>query len=147
MCWRKRSATCRTSRTACGGDQLKLAAGEILHTDTETIFLPPLLARLPTPQLNFLLYKAMVAMHWDRIRFGPFRLDLQAPLEGFAEPAQALALLEARRDGIHPYCITIDREARDYLPHLQGLTAYTIIIDEVRQLPLKVSDIYRRLTT
>ena len=56
------------------------------------------------------------------------------------------ALLEARRDGIHPYCITIDREARDYLPHLYGPAAYTVI-DEVRQLPLKVSDIYRRLTT
>ena len=56
------------------------------------------------------------------------------------------ALLEARRDGIHPYCITIDREARDYLPHLYGAAAYTVI-DEVRQLPLKVSDIYRRLTT
>jgi nitric oxide reductase NorD protein len=56
------------------------------------------------------------------------------------------ALLEARRDGIHPYCITIDREARDYLPHLYGPAAYTVI-NEVRQLPLKVSDIYRRLTT
>lgn len=56
------------------------------------------------------------------------------------------ALLEARRDGIHPYCITIDREARDYLPHMYGPAAYTVI-DEVRQLPLKVSDIYRRLTT
>ena len=56
------------------------------------------------------------------------------------------ALLEARRDGIHPYCITIDREARDYLPHLYGPAAYTVI-NEVRHLPLKVSDIYRRLTT
>ncbi len=56
------------------------------------------------------------------------------------------ALLEARREGIHPYCITIDREARDYLPHMYGPAAYTVI-DEVRQLPLKVSDIYRRLTT
>ncbi len=56
------------------------------------------------------------------------------------------ALLEARRDGIHPYCITIDEHARDYLPHMYGPAAYTVV-DEVRQLPLKVSDIYRRLTT
>jgi nitric oxide reductase NorD protein len=56
------------------------------------------------------------------------------------------ALLEARRDGIHPYCITIDEQARDYLPHMYGPAAYTLV-DEVRQLPLKVSDIYRRLTT
>lgn len=55
-------------------------------------------------------------------------------------------LLEARCDGIHPYCITIDKEARDYLPHMYGLAAYTVI-NEIRELPIKVSDIYRRLTT
>ena len=56
------------------------------------------------------------------------------------------ALVEARRAGIHPYCITIDREARDYLPRMYGPAAFTVI-DDVRQLPLKVADIYRRLTT
>ena len=35
---------------------------------------------------------------------------------------------------------------RDYLPHMYGAAAYTVI-NEVQQLPLKVSDIYRRLTT
>lgn len=56
------------------------------------------------------------------------------------------ALIEAKRDGIHSFCITIDREANDYLPHMYGAVNYTVI-DEVRKLPLKVSDIYRRLTT
>ncbi len=56
------------------------------------------------------------------------------------------ALIEAKRDGIHPFCITIDTEARDYLPHMYGAVNWTLI-DEVRKLPLKVSDIYRRLTT
>jgi len=56
------------------------------------------------------------------------------------------ALVETRREGIHPYCITIDSEAKDYLPHMYGAAAYTVI-DEIRELPLKVSDIYRRLTT
>lgn len=56
------------------------------------------------------------------------------------------ALYEAHRDGIHPYCITIDEEARDYLPHMYGAANYSVI-DDVAQLPLKVSDIYRRLTT
>jgi len=55
-------------------------------------------------------------------------------------------LIEARRDGIHSYCITIDKEARDYLPHMYGVAAFTVI-NEVQQLPLKVSDIYRCLTT
>jgi nitric oxide reductase NorD protein len=56
------------------------------------------------------------------------------------------ALIEAKRDGVHSFCITIDTEARDYLPHMYGAANYTVI-DEVRKLPLKVSDIYRRLTT
>lgn len=56
------------------------------------------------------------------------------------------ALIEARRSGIHPYCVTIDKEAREYLPHMYGPAGFTVI-DEVRKLPLKVSDIYRRLTT
>jgi nitric oxide reductase NorD protein len=56
------------------------------------------------------------------------------------------ALYEAHRDGIHPYCITIDEEAREYLPHMYGAANYSVI-DDVAQLPLKVSDIYRRLTT
>ena len=55
------------------------------------------------------------------------------------------ALLEARRSGIHPFCITIDRQAAGYLPHLYGAANYTIV-DRVEQLPFKVSDIYRRLT-
>ncbi|MEO1767618.1 nitric oxide reductase activation protein NorD [Thiobacter aerophilum] len=56
------------------------------------------------------------------------------------------ALIEAKRAGIHSFCITIDQEARDYLPHMYGAAHYAII-DDVRKLPLKVADIYRRLTT
>ncbi|UCB55626.1 MAG: nitric oxide reductase activation protein [Thiotrichales bacterium] len=56
------------------------------------------------------------------------------------------ALFEARRDGIHAFCITIDEEARDYLPHMYGAANYTVI-DDVASLPTKISDIYRRLTT
>ncbi len=57
-----------------------------------------------------------------------------------------MALQEASRTGIHPFCITLDREARDYLPHMYGAARY-IILDDVRQLPMKVTDIYRRITT
>jgi nitric oxide reductase NorD protein len=56
------------------------------------------------------------------------------------------ALTEARRAGIHPFCITIDREARDYLPRMYGAANYTVI-DDVAQLPLRVAETYRRLTT
>jgi nitric oxide reductase NorD protein len=57
-----------------------------------------------------------------------------------------MALLEARRSGIHPFCITIDKEARDYLPHMYGAARY-VILDDVADLPFKVADIYRRITT
>ncbi len=56
------------------------------------------------------------------------------------------ALFEARRNGIHTFCVTIDQEAQDYLPHMYGRSNF-VLINEVRQLPLKVADIYRRLTT
>ena len=56
------------------------------------------------------------------------------------------ALLEAHQAGIHSFCITIDREAREYLPRMYGAVNYTVI-DDVAQLPLKVADVYRRLTT
>lgn len=56
-----------------------------------------------------------------------------------------MALIEAKRSGIHPFCITIDTEGRDYLPHMYGTVNYTVISD-VKELPLKVADIYRRLT-
>jgi nitric oxide reductase NorD protein len=56
------------------------------------------------------------------------------------------ALYEAHRDGIHAFCITIDEKARDYLPHMYGAANYAVI-DDITKLPLKVSDIYRRITT
>jgi nitric oxide reductase NorD protein len=56
------------------------------------------------------------------------------------------ALQEAQRRGIHPFCITIDKEARDYLPHLYGAANWTLV-DDVGRLPMKVADIYRRITT
>jgi len=56
------------------------------------------------------------------------------------------ALFEARREGIHAYCITIDREGQDYLPHMYGPANFTVL-DDVAKLPTKVSDIYRRITS
>ena len=62
---------------------------------------------------------------------------------GIEDTRQALA--EAKRTGIHPFCITIDQQAREYLPHMYGAVNYTLI-DDVRQLPIRVSSIYRQLT-
>ena len=56
------------------------------------------------------------------------------------------ALLEMKQGGIHAFCITIDNEAQEYLPHMYGAANYAVI-DEVHKLPRQVADIYRRLTT
>lgn len=55
------------------------------------------------------------------------------------------ALVEARNRGIHPFCITIDRQAGQYLPHMYGEVNYTVV-DDVRKLPAEVSRVYCRLT-
>ena len=55
------------------------------------------------------------------------------------------ALQEARQQGIRSYCVTIDRHGQDYLKHMMGPASYTVL-DDVRKLPLKVADIYRKLT-
>ena len=56
------------------------------------------------------------------------------------------ALMEAKTKGIHPFCITIDRQAHDYMAHMYGEVNY-IFIDEVSQLPARMPAIYRTLTT
>ena len=54
------------------------------------------------------------------------------------------ALIEAKYLGIHPFCITIDEEAMDYLQHMYGPVSFTVV-DNVDKLPYRVSDIYRRI--
>jgi nitric oxide reductase NorD protein len=55
------------------------------------------------------------------------------------------ALLEAKMAGVHPFGITLDREARDYVGHLFGTVNY-IVVDDVAKLPLRVTEVYRTLT-
>ena len=59
---------------------------------------------------------------------------------------EEMALFEARQRGIHPFCITIDEQARDYLPHMYGDANY-VVIDDIRKLPYRISDIYPGLTS
>ena len=56
------------------------------------------------------------------------------------------ALLEAKAKGVHPFCITIDRQAHEYMDHMYGEVNY-IFIDKVKQLPARMSEIYRALTS
>jgi nitric oxide reductase NorD protein len=56
------------------------------------------------------------------------------------------ALLEARQAGVRAYCVTIDRHGADYLKHMYGPAAYTVLSD-VKKLPLRIAEIYRKLAT
>ncbi len=55
------------------------------------------------------------------------------------------ALNEARNLGIRSYCVTIDEAGMEYLPHMYGASNFAVV-NQIAKLPLKVSDIYRRLT-
>jgi nitric oxide reductase NorD protein len=57
-----------------------------------------------------------------------------------------VALQEARRRGIHTFCITVDREGKAYLPEMCGIDNF-IVIEHVAQLPQLLPKIYRGLTT
>lgn len=56
------------------------------------------------------------------------------------------ALIEAKMAGVHPFCITVDHEAHDYMAHLFGEVNY-VFINDVTQLPKRIPEIYRNLTT
>lgn len=55
------------------------------------------------------------------------------------------ALLEARGRGVRTFCLTIDAEARDYMPRLFGPDNFVTLAD-VASLPRRLPDLYRRLT-
>ena len=56
-----------------------------------------------------------------------------------------VALLEARKMGLRPFCVTIDTEANDYLPHLMGSGNY-VVIRKPEELPKKLALLYAQLT-
>jgi hypothetical protein len=56
------------------------------------------------------------------------------------------ALIEAKRQGITPFCITIDTKEEKDLKRLYGEVGYTVV-DDVLSLPERMPGIYRRLTT
>ncbi|QYZ65937.1 MAG: nitric oxide reductase [Gammaproteobacteria bacterium (ex Lamellibrachia satsuma)] len=57
-----------------------------------------------------------------------------------------MAVLEARKAGLHPFCITIDKQAGDYLPHLFGQGNF-VLIRQPSDLPKELPLLYVRLTS
>ena len=63
----------------------------------------------------------------------------------YAQADTRMALIEAKKAGIHPFCITVDPHAKEYLARMYGEVGYTVI-DRVESLPMRLPQIYRRLT-
>ncbi len=55
------------------------------------------------------------------------------------------ALLEARRKGITPFALTVDKEGHDYLGQMCEDMGYEVVAD-IEQLPQRLPTLYRRLT-
>jgi nitric oxide reductase NorD protein len=56
-----------------------------------------------------------------------------------------MALIDARRAGLKPFCVTIDREGAAYLPHLFGPGGFTVL-RKPEELPLRLPQLYAQLT-
>ena len=56
-----------------------------------------------------------------------------------------VALLEAKKLGLRPFCVTIDTEASDYLPHLFGAGGY-VVIRNPEDLPKELPLLYAQMT-
>ncbi len=55
-----------------------------------------------------------------------------------------MAVKEAVSKGVHPFCITVDTMANQYLPQIFGPGHY-LVLDHINSLPNKLSEIYFRL--
>ena len=56
-----------------------------------------------------------------------------------------IAIQEARRLGLIPFCVTIDEKAGDYLPHLFGSNSY-VVVKNAAELPSLLPRLYLQLT-
>ncbi len=73
----------------------------------------------------------------------PNDLDLYEGRYGIEDTR--MALIEARKKGLQPFCVTIDKEAGDYLPYIFGEGHY-IVIRKATDLPHMLPMLYARLT-
>ena len=56
-----------------------------------------------------------------------------------------MALHEARQQGLRPFCVTIDSEANEYLPHLFGVGGFAVI-RKPEDLPKELPLLYAQMT-
>ncbi len=62
----------------------------------------------------------------------------------YAQEDTRTALREARKAGVHPFCVTVDPTGPAYLKRMYGEVGYCVI-DRVDALPAQIVNVYRRL--
>ncbi|HEY0971044.1 MAG TPA: VWA domain-containing protein, partial [Gemmatimonadales bacterium] len=72
----------------------------------------------------------------------PNDVDLYEGRYGVEDTRQAVA--EARLQGVHPFCLTVDREAPSYMPRLFGPAGYSVL-RRAETLPRALVEVVRRL--
>jgi nitric oxide reductase NorD protein len=65
--------------------------------------------------------------------------------KAYAVEDTRMAFVEARREGIHPFCLTVDKEGNDYLRTMMDDFSYEVLAD-VSLLPQRLPQLYKRLT-
>ena len=73
----------------------------------------------------------------------PNDLDQYEGRYGIEDTRQAI--IEVRRLGLQPFCVTIDRKGSEYLPHLFGANGYAVIRNPL-EMPSLLPRLYARLT-
>ncbi len=56
-----------------------------------------------------------------------------------------MAVIEAKQAGLYPFCITIDKQANEYLPYLFG-PAHYVVIKRPDELPTRLPMLYAQIT-
>lgn len=74
----------------------------------------------------------------------PNDLDQYEGRYGIEDTRQAI--LEARRLGLQPFCVTIDTKGNEYLPYLFGSNSYVVIKNPI-ELPKRLPLLYAQLTS
>jgi len=72
--------------------------------------------------------------------------DIDHYQERFAVEDSRQAMAEARAAGVHPFCLTVDREQSDYLPRIFGAAGYTIM-RQPDHLPMALLKAVRELVS
>ena len=65
--------------------------------------------------------------------------------KSYAVQDTRVALIEARREGIIPFCLTVDKDGNDYLRAMMDDFSYEVLAD-VTLLPRRLPQLYKRLT-